>query len=412
MSRSLTLSAYLAMRRGAGGASGPDAAPPLRPGGPLVWVHQPDAGRIGAIAALAEALDSAGEGPALLVTLPAGDALPPAPPGVIVQAGPPEQAQPVRAFLDHWRPDLLLWLGGALRPVLLAATDQGGLPRLMADAGLAPLMADGARWMPGLSRPLLMRFDHVAAVDADAALRLHRAGLPQDRIEVLGPLAAMPVVLPCNERDRRDMTQIIGPRPSWLVADAVAEELPAIITAHRLASGRAHRLLLILVPRDPGDGPAMAAGLRAAGLVAACRSDGADPGPAIEAYLADQSGEMGLWYRLSPLSFLGGTLAGPGGRHPFEAAALGSAVLHGRHVAPHQDAYQRLGSVRAARAVASGSDLGQAVEMLLQPDRAAAMAHAAWNAITAGADVGNRLAALICAHLARPRPGPAMPELR
>jgi len=403
MSRSLGLSAWLALRRGAVGQM-PQFNPPLRPDGPLVWLHQPDPGRIGVVAALAEALDCMGDGPSLMATLPPDTVLPPAPPGVMLHHAPPEMTQSVRAFLGHWRPDLLLWLGGGLRPVLLAATDQIGLPRLMADAGLAPLIDAGARWVPGLARPLLDGFDHVIATDTDAALRLRRAGMPADRIEVAGSLAPMPMVLACNERDRRDLTQILGPRPSWLVADAVALELPAIVAAHRLAMGRAHRLLLIVVPRDPAEGPALAAGLRDAGFAVACRSDGADPGDATEVYLADQRGEMGLWYRLSPISFLGGTLSGPGGRHPFEAAALGSAVLHGKIIQPHHDAYRQLTQVGAARAVTGATDLGQAVEMLLQPDRAAAMAHAAWNVTTAGADVDNRVADLVRARLDRIRP--------
>ena len=46
-------------------------------------------------------------------------------------------------------------------------------------------------------------------------------------------------------------------------------------------------------------------------------------------YIADTLGELGLWYRLSPVSFVGGSLVNVGGHNPFEPAALGSAILHG-----------------------------------------------------------------------------------
>ena len=40
-------------------------------------------------------------------------------------------------------------------------------------------------------------------------------------------------------------------------------------------------------------------------------------------------GELGLFYRLAGIAFVGGSLVAKGGHNPFEAARLGCAVLHG-----------------------------------------------------------------------------------
>jgi 3-deoxy-D-manno-octulosonic-acid transferase len=79
-----------------------------------------------------------------------------------------------------------------------------------------------------------------------------------------------------------------------------------------------------------------------------------------------------------------------GGHNPFEPAALGSAILHGPYVTNFVDIYQRLTEARAARLVSAPQTLAEAVDDLLSPDRAAAMAHAAWEAVSAGADVTER----------------------
>lgn len=176
-------------------------------------------------------------------------------------------------------------------------------------------------------------------------------------------------------------------------------ELEQVSAAHRQASRRAHRLLLILVPALASDAPEMAMRLRDDGFVVACRSEGDEPDEATQIYLADGTAEMGLWYRLAPFSFMGGTLEGAGGRHPFEPAGLGSAVLHGPNTAGHAPFYQRLASAGASRAVRSAADLGNAVEVLLAPDKAAAMAHAAWDVTSSGAEVTNRVVELIRARL-------------
>jgi 3-deoxy-D-manno-octulosonic-acid transferase len=132
-----------------------------------------------------------------------------------------------------------------------------------------------------------------------------------------------------------------------------------------------------------------------AGLRVAARADGDEPEEATQAFLAEGTGEMGLWLRLAPLSYVGGTLAGPGGRNPFEAAALGSAILHGPRTAPWEAHWQRLAAAGAARLVRTGAELGGAVESLLAPDRVAAMAHGAWDVATQGAAALARAADVI-----------------
>ncbi len=300
---------------------------------------------------------------------------------------------------------MLIWSGGHFRPVLLsAAIERPSLrARLLVDAAAPALAADGLAWLPGAARALTASFDHALALDAAAAQRLRRLGLPPDRIEVTGALDTLPPVLACNDRERRDLAQTLGARPVWLAAGLVLPELAAVIAAHRHAVRGAHRLLLIAVPRQPEDLPVMAAALRDTGLTVALRADGDEPNEPVQVYLADSLAELGLWYRLAPVTFAGSTLPGSGGgsRPPTEVAALGSALIHGPETAPHAAAYQRLARAGAARVVRNGADLGKTVEALLAPDRAAAMAHAAWEVTTEGVEVANRLADLIRATLER-----------
>ena len=396
MSRALSLAAYLALRRGTVAAA-PVFAP--RPKGPLVWVHCPDPARIATVTALAAQLAHEGDWPTFLVTsavIPEGAV---GGPRIILQPTPPELRDPVRAFLDHWQPDVLLWMQGDFLPVLLAETDRNPLARLMIDIRAARVGVAGGGWMPGLTGALLDLFEHALATDHDAAIRLRKAGFPSEQIEVTGPLDPGAAVLPCNERERRDLAQTLGSRSVWCAAEVPMIELEQVSAAHRQASRRAHRLLMILVPALATEAPEMALRLRDDGFVVACRGEGAEPDEGTQIYLADSTAEMGLWYRLAPFSFMGGTLEGLGGRHPFEPAALGSAVLHGPVTAAHAPFYQRLASAGASRAVRSAADLGNAVEVLLAPDKAAAMAHAAWDVTSSGAEVTNRVVDLIRASL-------------
>lgn len=371
-----------------------------RPAGPLIWAHCPDPDLLGVMGGLADRLASDGDRLHMLITSTDIPANAPMGTRTILMPAPQDMTGPVQLALDHWRPDLILWMQGDLRPVLLSGAHN--IPRLLIDADAARIGLIGGGWLPGLMRSVLGGFDHALAVDQDAAQRLRKAGMAAARIEVTGRLEAQGIVLPCNERERRDLAQTLGSRPVWLAAEVTAAELPAVIAAHRQASRTAHRLLLIVLPCAGEDLQGFATALTEAGFTIALRTEGAEPDTATQVYLVDNAAEIGLWYRLAPVTFMGSTMEGqPGGRHPFEAAALGSAVLHGPETTSHAKAYLRLSRAGATRAVRSGNDLGQAVEMLLAPDKAAAMAHAAWDVTTTGAEVSNRVIDLIRERLDR-----------
>ncbi len=181
---------------------------------------------------------------------------------------------------------------------------------------------------------------------------------------------------------------LVAARPVWFAAAVPAAERELVLAAHRGAQRLAHRLLLILLPDPPAEAAALAAALEVAGWTVALRSDDQEPEPETEIYVVDSPAEIGLWYRLASIAFLGGSLAGQGAvRNPHEAAALGSAILYGPRAGAYAEMLGRLGAARGARAVASAKDLEEAVSDLLSPDRAARLAHAAWTVSTARAEV-------------------------
>ena len=233
-------------------------------------------------------------------------------------------------------------------------------------------------------------------LDETAARAFRKAGLPADRIQVTGRMEEASAALAHNESDRDALTALMASRPIWLAAGAAAAELPHIIAAHRLVLQMAHRLLLILVPEDETSAATLAERLEEEEnwRVAQRRAE-QDPDSETEVYICDAS-EYGLWYRLAQVTFLGGSLEGEGcARNPMEPAALGSAILYGPRPGAFGQACGRLGAARAARMVASGSDLAEALGDLLSPDRAARQAAAAWTIASEGAEVTETVMGLI-----------------
>jgi 3-deoxy-D-manno-octulosonic-acid transferase len=384
MGRSLGLTLYnLAARR-------LHAALPVwpdRPRGSLIWLHAPVAEAAGPLRELARRLVEE-DGRRILFSCP--DPHPPQP-GVQQIAPPPDTVAGARAFLDHFQPALAILADGELRPALLAEMAARGLPVLMVDARAPYLMPQRAGWYPGLIRQSLSGIDSVIAVDEAAGRAFARAGAGLVRAD--GRMEEGSRALRCNEAERAALLRQLETRPVWLAASLPEAEEAAVIAAHREVLRLAHRMLLVIVPEDPARSDTLARQIEEAeGWTVARRSADQEPDAETEVYLADNPSEFGLWYRLAPITFLGGSLLGAGClRDPFEPAALGSAIVHGPRAGIWATSLARLSEARAARPLRTAGELGDAVGDLLAPDRAARLARGAWAVSTSGAEVTDRV---------------------
>lgn len=374
-----------------------------RPEGALVWFHAASVGESLSLLELIRRLGEERPGLSVLVTtgtVTSARVMEARLPGHAVHQFVPLDAAPwVRRFLDHWRPDLAVWTESELWPSLICETHARGIPMLLINARMSKASHDRWRFLRSMARSLLGRFDAAHVQDDITAGYLRRLGLPRQRMEVTGTLKEGAAALPHDETERVELAARMSGRPVWLAASTHEGEEARVLEAHRLALRANPRLLLIIVPRHPQRGDAIAETLQQGGWNFARRTAGETPDADTRVYLADTMGELGLWYRLAPISFVGGSLEPIGGHNPFEPAALGSAILHGPYVTNFVDIYQRLTEAGAARLVSSPESLAQAVNELLSPDRAAAMANAAWEVSSSGADVTDRAVALIADRL-------------
>jgi 3-deoxy-D-manno-octulosonic-acid transferase len=362
---------------------GPDLPWPSRPVGPLVWLLAPRREVAMGLLELARRLQVGGGVSVIFSGMGNNDAQNP--------LAPADQPADVKAFFDHWRPDLLLMAEGEIRPALMFEAEARGLPVIMVD-GRDPVLLRGREgWFPGLLRGAVQTLRQVYALDDAAARAYRKAGAIA--VEVSGRMEEASAALPCHEGERSALAETLNTRPVWLAADVPEAEEAAVIAAHRSALRMSHRLLLILVPENPARAAGLAQEIEAAeGWMVASRAEDQEPEPETAVYLPDSAQEYGLWYRLAPVTFLGGSLAGAGAlRNPMEPAALGSAILYGPRPGAFGAAFGRLGAARAARAVSSAQDLAEALGDLLAPDRAARLAQSAWAVASDGAEVTDKV---------------------
>ena len=366
---------------------------PPRPKGPLIWAHAAETDNIPALVQLAARAKAHRPGLHLLITVTNPYMQPDnLPDYAILDVIPKDQMSECQAFLAHWRPDICIWHTGHLRPTLLSTARQDRIPMILVDAAEDALQDSRMPWARRSERAALLGFQKIFAQSANTGRRLARMGVPPDQISVTGSLQEGGAALGYNESDHEHLSEVLVTRPVWLAAMIQPDEFPIVAEAHRQAIRAAHRLMMILVPDRPEHGDGMVASLDDQGLRYVRWSEGGVPGETTQVLVADTHGEMGLWYRLAPVTFMGSSLtAGHGGRDPYEPAALGSAILYGPNVSHHAGAYARFSRAGAARPVRDAATLSAGVLRMNAPDQAAAMAQAAWEVATEGAEVTDKV---------------------
>jgi 3-deoxy-D-manno-octulosonic-acid transferase len=361
-------------------------ARPARPAGDLVWLHAPSAVAFAGLAGIARRLEVE-MGVTILLTCPdpveAGAA--------ILQPPPADTPVEARAFLAHWAPRLALFCEGEVRPAVMAEAKARHIPMFMVNARDPYLLKARDGWYPGVIRAALAAQQRVFAVDEAGARAFRRGGAPD--VVLSGRLEEPSAALPHHEPERAALAGLAATRPIWLAVAVPEAEEAAVIAAHRSALRLAHRLLLILVPQDFSRAEALVEQMeRDEGWTVAQRRLEQEPDPETTVYIPDSDAEYGLWYRLAPVCFMGGSLAGEGcARNPMEAAAMGSAIIYGPKAGAFGTAFGRLGAAQAARAVGAADQLGEALSDLLAPDRTAKLAQAAWTLSSDGVEASEQV---------------------
>lgn len=172
--------------------------------------------------------------------------------------------------------------------------------------------------------------------------------------------------LPSDSKSMGQLVSMIGGRPVWLAASTHPGEEEMMAEVHLVLKELYPELLTIIVPRHAPRGPAIAAQLKGMGINTALRSIEDAISDSTDIYIADTMGELGLFYRIASIVFIGGTFVPHGGQNPLEAMRLDCAVLYG----PYRDNFAticyELEAAGAALMVEDMTSLEETIDVLLK----------------------------------------------
>ncbi|WP_342359156.1 3-deoxy-D-manno-octulosonic acid transferase [Terrarubrum flagellatum] len=285
------------------------------------------------------------------------------PPGAVHQYLPLDSPRFVDRFLAHWQPEVAIFAESELWPNLIMQTHRAGASLMLVNARMSERSFQRWRRAPSIIGGLLNHIDLVMAQSDPDAFRYGALGA--QNVVNAGNLKFDAPPPPADAMKLAAMSAAVAGRAVWLAASTHPGEDEEIIAAHRLIASRIPDMLTIIVPRHPHRGADICEIARLEGHRAALRTRDGLPARDTEIYVADTTGELGLFFRLSPIAFIGATLVDKGGHNPIEPAKLGVAILHGPHVRNAADTYAALDREGGAIEIVDAKSIAQQVISLI-----------------------------------------------
>ena len=334
-------------------------SPMPRPAGRLIWVHAASVGETMSVLPLIGRLTESGQGVLLTTGTRTSAELASArlPAGALHQFVPLDVPQWVERFFDHWRPDAGLIVESEFWPNLIFMAHDRAIPLCLVNGRLSAKSFHTWSYFSGFAQHLLGCFCALTAQDAQSAARLkHLSHMP---VFLPGNLKFDSPALPDDPAGREALIQQIAGRPLWLAASIHPGEDEIVLKAAKSLQPAVPDLLTLIVPRHPERGAALGELANAAGFKVARRGQSEPVMADTQIYIADTLGELGLFYRLAPITFMGGSLIPHGGQNPLEAARLGSAVMIGPNHWNQKDAVELIDALVVSDDAALTQVLGE-----------------------------------------------------
>lgn len=279
---------------------------------------------------------------------------------------PADQKQLVRAFYEKYQPKVLVLVETEIWPNLIDQAKHFDVPCLLINARLSEKSAQGYAKVPRLTQGMLSGLDRLLAQDQATLQRYLGLGMSANKSQVLGSIK-FDIHAPesfIKQAEQLKQGWNLTARKIITLASTHAPEEQKLLAALKPYLSQCPELLVIVVPRHPERFDEVFQLAQDLQLKTQRRSLGQSIAADTQVYLADSMGEMWLWYALSQVCFVGGSLNEPGGGHNIlEPIALHVATVLGKNYFNFQTIVDEFVAVEGVTVV---EDAEQAAQVLIE----------------------------------------------
>ena len=289
------------------------------------------------------------------------------PKGAFHQFIPIDMPNYVRRFMEHWQPNIVLWTESEFWPNIIIETRKRNIPMVLINGRISAKSFARWKWAPGLIKSLLQSFTLCLGQSDTDVHRLNKLGAFDSKN--LGNLKFAAPPLPADGEVLKTLKSNIGKRPIFLSASTHSGEEEILAIVHNSLKSKYPNILSIIIPRHPDRGPEILRAIQPITANCLLRSNGDIINDLTDIYVVDTMGELGLFYRLSEIAFLGKSLVPLGGQNPIEALQLNCAVIHGPYMTNFQWMSEEMTKLGCSIQINNSDELIETVSALLSNNK-------------------------------------------
>ena len=339
-----------------------------RPEGKLVWLHGASVGEsVSMLPLIQKILDTYPDAHVMVTT------------GTVTSADVMNKRLPERAFhqyipidnpfyttrfVRYWQPDVALWFESEFWPAMLSSIRRKNIPLILINGRISNKSFKRWQQFDFICKELLSCFSLCLGQSEEDAYRLQVLGATNTMC--LGNLKYAGLPLPIDEKKKKEISKQIEKRTFWLASSTHNDEEIRIAKVHKRMKAKFPDLLTIIAPRHPHRGPEIKSEIENIGLKVALRSAEEKITATTDIYIADTIGEMGIWYDIANIVFIGGSLIPHGGQNFIEPSKMRDAVIVGPHMHNFTDAMNRAKRADAIIQITDTLELEEILQQLLE----------------------------------------------
>ena len=276
----------------------------------------------------------------------------------------------INKFLNHWKPNLSIFIDSEIWPNLILKINEKKIPLLLVNARITKKSFDRWKLVIGFAKKIFGKFDLCIASNNESENFLKILG--SKNIKNYGNLKFSNIKNDIKKLDLNFLNKIKN-RKVWCAASTHPSEEIICAEAHLKIKKNYNNILTIIIPRHIDRVKAIKEELSKFNINVLLVTELNNFDDKTDILLVNSYGEALKFYDISKYVFLGKSLVQSlikdSGQNPIEPARLGCKILHGPYVSNFSETYNYLKKLGITKEVNDSNKLSLSLIEELQKDK-------------------------------------------
>jgi len=263
----------------------------------------------------------------------------------------------VNKFLNHWSPNLSIFIDSEIWPNLIVGIKKRNIPLLLVNGRITKKTFFRWNFVKNFAKKIFSMFDLCIAANNETEKYLKILGV--NNVKNYGNLKFAKTKSNSNKHLDPLLLAKIKNRKIWCAASTHSSEEIICAQTHILLKKKYDNILTIIIPRHINRIEKINNQLKKLNLKTCLYNKFNEINSDTDILLVNTYGESSKFFEIAKYVFLGGSLIKHGGQNPIEPSRLGCKIFYGPYVNNFFEIYKYLKSLKVANQIHSSEDLNK-----------------------------------------------------